>query len=215
MFITLEGIEGSGKTTQIGSIREAIEKRGIDCLVTREPGATAIGRKIRAILLDPNHGGMESLAELFLYEADRVEHVNKVIRPALSAGKAVLCDRFYDATVVYQGFARGLDLALIDQLHAGILGQLKPDITFLLDLDPVIGLKRAWRQLNDGSRTGAESRFEKEHLSFHRKVREGYLSCARREPERFAVIDAAQPAEQVSRDIVQRVGRLLDEKVKR
>ena len=213
MFITLEGIEGSGKTTQIGRIQSFLEEGGLECLVTREPGSTIIGQKIRAVLLDPNHRGMDPLAELFLYEADRAEHVNTVIRPALSAGKAVICDRFFDATVVYQGYARGLDLALIHHLHASILGDLKPDITFLLDLAPEVGLARAWSQINNGTRTESESRFEEEHLSFHRKVREGYLACAREEPDRFVVINAAREPDRVSQDILARLRRFLDERV--
>ena len=212
MFITLEGIEGSGKTTQVRPIQKCIEKSGRECVVTREPGATVIGQKLRAVLLDPKHRGMDPLTELFLYEADRVEHVNNVIRPAISAGKAVICDRFFDATVVYQGYARGLDLALIHHLHASILGELKPDITFLLDLAPEVGLARAWSQISNGSRTGSESRFEEEHLSFHRKVRDGYLTCARNEPDRFVVIDAARDAGRVSQDILARVRQSLDER---
>lgn len=210
MFITLEGIEGSGKTTQIRQIRDCIEKSGLECVVTREPGATAIGEKVRAVLLDPKHRGMDPLAELFLYEADRAQHVNTVIRPALSDGKAVICDRFFDATVVYQGYARGLDLELIDHLHASILGDLRPDVTFLLDLAPEVGLARAWNQIDNGTRTESESRFEEEHLSFHRKVREGYLTCARKEPDRFVVIDAARDADDVSQDILARLKPLLN-----
>ena len=210
MFITLEGIEGSGKTTQIRQIQDCIEKSGLECVVTREPGSTAIGQKIRAVLLDPQNRDMDPLAELLLYEADRAQHVNTVIRPALSVGKAVICDRFFDATVVYQGYARGLDLALIDHLHDSILGDLRPDVTFLLDLAPEVGLARAWNQINNGTRTESESRFEEEHLSFHRKVREGYLTCARKEPDRFVVIDAARDADQVSDQILKRVKRLLE-----
>ena len=184
MFITLEGIEGSGKTTQIGHMVEFLESAGYDCVATREPGGTRIGKKIRALLLDPESHDMDPLAELLLYTADRAQHVKQFVLPQLAAGKTVLCDRYYDATVVYQGFARGLDIGLIHSLHKLILKDLKPDITILLDLAPDEGLSRAWKQINNGSRTGVESRFEKETLSFHEKVRSGYLELSRLEPER-------------------------------
>ncbi len=130
--------------------------------MTREPGGTRIGEKIRAILLDPESKDMDPLGELLLYAADRAQHIKELVNPFLSAGKTVLCDRFYDATVAYQGFARGLDIELINKLHEFILKDLKPDITFLLDLPPKVGLLRAWQQINNGTRTGIETRFEEE-----------------------------------------------------
>jgi dTMP kinase len=202
MFITFEGIEGSGKTTQIRHALEFLKQRGKDCIVTREPGGTVIGQKIRAILLDPESSGIDPSTELLLYVADRAEHVNKVVRPALSAGKTVLCDRYFDATVVYQGYARGLDIDLLKNMHKLILNDLKPDITFLLDLSPGAGLSRAWKQIEEGERAGIETRFEKEAVAFHEKVREGYLGLARQEPERFIVIDAMNNEEQVRKDII-------------
>lgn len=192
MFITLEGIEGSGKTTQIKNICRFLENKGHDCVITREPGGTKIGKKIRSILLDPESKGMEPMAELLLYFSDRVQHVKKLINPALSAGKTVICDRYFDATMVYQGYARGLDVKLIARLHELVLEGLKPDITILLDLSPEIGLSRAWEQIDNGSRAGDETRFEKEALSFHQKIRAGYLELARLEPQRFRVIDASR-----------------------
>ncbi len=202
MFITFEGIEGSGKTTQIRHILEYLKQRGRDCIVTREPGGTVTGQKIRAILLDPEGEGMDPSTELLLYMADRVEHVNKVIKPSLSAGKTVLCDRYFDATVVYQGYARGLNIDLLIRMHKLILNDLKPDITFLLDLPPEAGLSRAWKQIEEGERAGIETRFEKEAIAFHEKVREGYLELARQEPGRFIVIDAMNNEEQVRKDII-------------
>ncbi len=202
MFITFEGIEGSGKTTQIRHALEFLKQRGNDCIVTREPGGTMTGQKIRAILLDPESSGIDPSTELLLYVADRAEHVNKVVRPALSAGKTVLCDRYFDATVVYQGYARGLDIDLLKNMHKLILNDLKPDITFLLDLPPAAGLSRAWKQIEEGERAGIETRFEKEAVAFHEKVREGYLELARQEPERFIVIDAMNNEEQVRKDII-------------
>ena len=202
MFITFEGIEGSGKTTQIKHIADYLQENGHDCVVSREPGGTAIGRKIRAILLDPESWDMDALTELLLYTADRVQHVRELLKPSLMANRTVLCDRYFDATLVYQGYARGLDVALIERLHQLLLAGLKPDITFLLDLSPEVGLSRAWAQIKNGNRTGRESRFEKEALAFHEKVREGYLALARKEPKRFRIIDADRNVEDVQRDIL-------------
>ena len=201
MFITLEGIEGSGKTTQIKYLMEYFESQGQQCVTTREPGGTAIGNKIRSILLDPESKDMEPTAELLLYMADRAQHINSVVKPALVAGRIVLCDRYFDATVVYQGFARGLDIDIITQLHAILFDDLKPDHTLLLDLAPEVGLARAWKQLNSGQRANGESRFEEETIAFHEKVRSGYLELARREPDRFRIIDATRDAQQVQADI--------------
>ena len=197
MFITLEGIEGSGKTTQICRLVEFFEGRGIECVATRQPGGTLIGENIRSILLDPANSALEPLAELLLYMADRAQHINELIRPALKNGKTVVCDRYFDATLVYQGFARGLSIDLIGQLHQLLFDDLKPDVTLLLDLPPQVGLERAWQQLNNGQRSGDESRFEAEAVAFHEKVRSGYLQLARLEPERFRIIDAAQTQNQV------------------
>ena len=196
MFITLEGIEGSGKTTQIRRLAEFLEDKGVDCVTTRQPGGTLIGENIRSILLDPANSALEPLAELLLYMADRAQHINELIRPALKNGKTVVCDRYFDATLVYQGFARGLSIELIGQLHQLLFDDLKPDVTLLLDLPPQVGLERAWRQLNNGQRSGHESRFEAEAVAFHEKVRAGYLELARLEPERFRIIDAVQPQNQ-------------------
>lgn len=202
MFITLEGIEGSGKTTQARYMVKFLQSRGHDCVMTREPGGTRIGEKIRAILLDPESKDMDPLGELLLYAADRAQHIKELVNPFLSAGKTVLCDRFYDATVAYQGFARGLDIELINKLHEFILKDLKPDITFLLDLPPKVGLLRAWRQIKNGTRTGIETRFEEEKLPFHEKVRSGYLEIARVEPDRFRVIDASRDKYHVRDEII-------------
>ena len=197
MFITLEGIEGSGKTTQIGRLVEFLEDRGIECVTTRQPGGTLIGENIRSILLDPANSALEPMTELLLYMADRSQHIYELIRPCLKAGKTVVCDRYFDATVVYQGFARGLNLELIRQLHQILFDDLKPDVTLLLDLAPQVGLQRAWQQLNTGQRSEHESRFEAETVAFHEKVRAGYLELARLEPGRFRIVDAAQSQDQV------------------
>jgi len=202
MFISFEGIEGSGKTTQIHHMDKFFQNNGQDCVITREPGGTRIGEKIRAILLDPASKDMDPLTELLLYTADRAQHIKEFVSPFLSAGKTVLCDRFYDATVVYQGFARGLDIGLIDKLHNLLFENLKPDITILLDLPPEKGLSRAWKQIETGDRENVETRFEEEKLSFHNKVRSGYLDLARLEPGRFRVIDASMDENQVRNEII-------------
>ena len=169
-FITFEGGEGAGKTTQIKYLAECLAPKVV---VTREPGGTAVADQIRATLLDPKNKISPEL-ELLLYEAARRDHVENIIRPALKAGKIVLCDRFTDATIAYQGFARGLSLKLIDNLNTIATGGLKPDLTFLFDLSPKIGLNRATK------RNPTKDRIESEKIAFHEKVRKGYLTLARK-----------------------------------
>ncbi len=202
MFVTLEGIEGSGKTTQVEKIVAFFETRGYDCVTTREPGGTAIGAHIRRLLLDPGNTDLVPQAELLLYTADRVQHIREVIAPALMRGCAVICDRFFDATLVYQGYARGLDRSLIRSLHRLVCDDLQPDITLLLDLSPSLGLSRAWRRIQAGGPLQPESRFEQEAIAFHQRVREGYLDLARKEPQRFHIIDAAQEQDAVTRAVI-------------
>ena len=211
MFISFEGIEGSGKTTHARHTIRFFKNKGHDCVITREPGGTRIGEKIRAILLDPLSKDMDPLTELLLYTADRAQHIKEYILPLLSDGKMVLCDRYYDATMAYQGFARGLDIGLIEKMHRLLFENLKPDITLLLDLSPEIGLERAWKQINNGNRTSEETRFEEERLSFHRRVRAGYLELSRLEPERFRVIDASKKEDEVREEII----KILDGEINR
>ncbi len=201
MLITLEGIEGSGKTTQIDYIAAYLQKSGHDYFITKEPGGTVLGAKIRSILLDPQNNNIHPFTELLLYAADRVQHIQEVIKPMIESGRIVICDRFHDSTTVYQGFTRGIDLSLIRQLNSLVLGGLAPDITFILDLDPEIGLKRAWKQIRNGSRSESETRFENEKLQFHESIRNGYLEIARQEPNRFVVVDASGDPSHV-RDII-------------
>lgn len=189
-FITVEGIEGVGKSTNLQFIRGLIEESGKPLVVTREPGGTALGEEIRELLLDHRHDGMSADAELLLMFAARAEHIARVIGPALAAGKWVLCDRFTDATFAYQGGGRGIGFdrvaVLADWVHHG----LRPDLTLLFDLPVEIGLQRA------GQRNSAD-RFEREKLEFFERVRAAYLELAGREPQRFTVIAADPPLEQV------------------
>jgi dTMP kinase len=201
MFITFEGIEGSGKTTQICHAADFLERKGFSVRQTREPGGTEIGTRIRSILLDPESRMLSHMTELLLYTADRCQHLQQVVLPEIAAGKLVLCDRYFDATVAYQGTARGLDADLIRKLHQLVNDGFRPDLTLLLDLSPQTGLSRAWRQINNGDRNADETRFEKERLAFHRRVREGYLGLAAAEPDRFRIIDAEQDEETVCETI--------------
>ncbi len=210
MFITFEGIEGSGKTSQIVKAADFLRGMGHDCIITREPGGTKIGEKIRGILLDPDNRGLSPLAELLLYMADRTQHVKEIIEPLLWEGKTVLCDRFFDATLVYQGYARGLDIDLINRLHNLVLKGLQPDITILLDLPVETGLKRAWKEIDRGARESVETRFEEEALAFHEKVRSGYLELARLEPDRFYTIDSGLSEPGVFEEIKKSLSRALD-----
>jgi dTMP kinase len=212
MLITLEGIEGSGKTTQIMYMAQYLRDNDLDCVITKEPGGTGIGEKIRAILLNPGNHAMNFQTELLLYAADRAQHIHETIIPFIKAEKIVICDRFYDSTTVYQGFARGLDMDLVRRLNQLVMGDLLPDVTFLLDLPPELGLKRAWRQIHNGSRDKAETRFENEKLQFHEKVRNGYLTLARQEPGRFVVVDAAKDPEQVREAIEKKLAALVRSK---
>lgn len=211
MFITLEGTEGAGKTTQVPGLVSFLEKRGYDCLVTREPGGTTAGRAIRQILLDPANHNLAPEAELLLYAADRAQHVDRVIRPALEAGRAVVCDRYCDATEAYQGAARGLDLRLVAELNRVAAGSTRPDITILLDLPPEVGLRRAWQRIESNGPGAADCRFENEALAFHGRVRQGYLDIAAREPERFLVIDADREEEAIRADLLAKLERRLDQ----
>lgn len=201
MFITFEGIEGCGKTTQIKRLKKSLKEQGVSCLITREPGATKIGLQIRAILLDQKNKKMDPRAELFLYLADRCQHVSEKIRPALVQDKWVISDRFWDATVVYQGLTRGLNGKFLKGLRPFILGSLWPDKTFLLDCPVSIGLARAWERINGSEESKKESRFEKEARAFHEKIRQGYLSLARQEPDRITIIDASLSPDKIHRQI--------------
>lgn len=194
MFITFEGPEGSGKTTQVRRLGEWLRARGKNVVVTKEPGGTPLADRIRAILLDPQ-STMDALTELLLYAASRRQHVVEVLRPNLERGAIVLCDRFTDATLAYQGFGRLLDLDKLRMLNDWVTSSLRPDLTMLYDIEENVGLARAHSR-NEATANN-EGRFEAEDLRFHRRVREGYLVMAGAEPDRFAMIDANGSIEEV------------------
>jgi dTMP kinase len=209
IFITFEGIEGCGKTTQIRILEDFLKLRSHDTVLTREPGGTRIGDQIRKILLSVENRGMFPVAELFLYAAARNQHVEEVINPALKDGKIVLCDRFSDATTAYQGAARKIERDFLKQVHQIATGGLKPDLTLLLDLPAEVGLKRAWDRNEREKISGKEDRFEQEAVDFHERVREGYLGIAREEPSRVKIINAAEPVDTVHQRIIQEVMKIV------
>ena len=209
LFITFEGIEGSGKSTQIRHLFEFLRGRDLEVLITREPGGTLAGEKVRGILLDPMMKGLIPRAELFLYAAARIQHIEEIIQPALAAGKVVLCDRFVDATVAYQGYGREIPLSEVKVVNSLAALDLKPDLTFLLDLPVEAGLKRA-RERNEADASSATSRFEQEDLAFHGRVREGYLAIAAADRPRVKIIPADQPVERVAKQIQAVASRALD-----
>lgn len=211
-FITFEGVEGSGKTTQIKLLSDFLAARGLRTVLTREPGGCPIADKIRAILLDAENKALSPLAELMLYAAARAQHVAEVISPALETGTIVLCDRFCDATVAYQSFGRGIDRSIIDSLNLHACQGVSPDLTVLVDCDPALGLERARRRIEAASGP-REERFELEALAFHQRVRAGYRQLAADEPGRFAIIDGSVTIEEmfaaISTQVLQRIPEAL------
>jgi dTMP kinase len=210
-LITFEGIDGCGKSTQMRLLERYLTERGVAVVSTREPGGTELGQKVRSALLDGVKGSVEPLAELLLYAADRAQHVRRVIMPALAEGKVVLSDRFYDATTVYQGYARGFDLKLVKELNDLATGGLKPDLTLLFDLDAETGLKRTWRRGDETGMTAARpDRLDQEPVEFHERVRKAYLEIAALEPQRFRVIPATGPVEKMFELVIRAVRELLN-----
>lgn len=198
MFITFEGIDGCGKSTQITIFEAMLKERGISPLITQEPGGTRIGEAIRKILLDVDNTQLTPLAELFLYEADRAQHVSEVIKPALEAGRWIISDRYYDATTVYQGVVLQENGTLIEQLNLEACSRITPDVTFLLDCPVEVGLRRIEGRRRDES---GKDRFERKALDFHTKIRYGYLALANKHRERFTIIDSTLSKEHVARKI--------------
>ena len=202
-FITLEGGEGVGKSSNLDYIRGYLEAAGKSVVVTREPGGTTLGEQVRALLLDHRHDGMSADAELLLMFAARAEHLARVIRPALSEGKWVLCDRFTGATYAYQGGGRGIDAERIAILESWVQGVLRPDLTLLLDAPVAVGMARAGRRAEEADR------FEREQMAFFERVRQTYLEQAKRFPERYCVIDAGQALTTVQRQLKQELDSFI------
>ncbi len=206
-FISFEGIEGCGKSTQIELLAKSLESAGKSCIQTREPGATSIGAQIRSVLLKRENTSIVPLAELLLYAADRAQHCEELIRPSLQNNKIVLCDRFFDSTTAYQTGGRQIDASLVENINRLATQGLKPDLTFLLDLPVEEGLKRARRRAAE--QQDSEDRFEREKLAFHERVRAKYLEIASHEPDRFVKIDAQQSIQEVQNEIQKALKVLL------
>lgn len=200
MFISFEGIEGCGKSTQISLLAASLQQSGHRVVLTREPGGCPIANQIRSVLLDAANSSMVPMTELMLYAAARAQHLAEIVRPAIAAGSIVLCDRFSDATRAYQAFGRGIDRATIEILNELACNGLSPSLTLLLDCPVEIGLGRA-RQRIESTNGPREERFELESLAFHQRVRDGYLQLATEEPGRFMVIEADNSPEQVAQSI--------------
>ncbi len=213
-FITLEGIEGCGKTTQARMLSEYLRRKGHAILLTREPGGTVIGNAVRKILLDPKNRAMDPSTELFLYCAARVQHLREIVIPHLKNGTIVICDRYSDATRAYQGHGRGLSLSLIEKLHSKEPLSLSPDITFLLDCKPETGLRRARKRNRRSKSSVSEGRFEEESMRFHRKVRKGYLIIARKEKRRIKIINASKTIMRIHKEITCLIDAFLKKKQK-
>jgi dTMP kinase len=205
LFITFEGGEGGGKSTQIEKLKNVLELQSFDVITTREPGGTPIAERIRDTLLDPENKSITPMAELLLYQAARAQHVEELIIPALEKGSIVLCDRFADSTAAYQGAGRKLSPHALTILHDLATGGLSPDVTFLLDLPPETGLARA-------NQEGTADRIEQESLDFHLRVREAFLNLARNNPDRIHVLDALQPIDDIADHVQAIIKSVLNER---
>jgi len=209
LFITFEGPDGSGKTTQIGLLGQYLEGKGYPVLLTREPGGTAIGEQIRNVLHDVENTAMLPNTEILLYSASRAQHVGELIRPAIERGDIVLCDRYAESTMAYQGWGHGLDLDLLRTITAFATGGLRPDLIVYLDIDVEEGLRRKLRAFQSGM---AEwNRMDRKEKTFHQRVRRGYLAMAAQEPDRWLVVDGSRSVEAIQAEIRDRVELLLAE----
>lgn len=202
-FISFEGGEGGGKSTQLKLLNSAFEKAALPFVATREPGGAQGAEKIRSLLVSGEVDAWDSLTETILFNAARADHIKRTIEPAICSGKTVICDRFIDSTIVYQGIGKGLGVAYIKSLHHILFGNFMPDLTIILDIDPKEGLTRA------GRRNDNENRFEQLDVDFHYRIRAGFLDIARAEPQRCAVVDAQQDAEAIHKQIVAIIGERL------
>ncbi len=202
-FISFEGGEGSGKSTQLKLLAAAFERSGLPFIATREPGGVASAERIRSLLVSGDGDAWNPLSETLLFQAARSEHISKKIAPALADGKTIICDRFVDSTIVYQGIGKGLGVEYIKNLHRLVFGNFMPHLTIILDIDPNVGLRRAGERLSD------ETRFEGLSIEFHQKIREGFLQIAQDEKSRCAVLNAAQEPEKLHNDILQVISERL------
>jgi len=194
LFITIEGMDGSGKTTQINVIRDYISEKGYNVILAREPGGTKISEKIRDIILDPANGAMAAITEVLLYASARAQLIAEVIKPAVESGSVVVCDRFIDSSFAYQGFGRGIDINTIADVNRAAIDGMMPDLTFFIDMSPEIALKRRMA-------SSEADRIEKEHMEFHMKAYNGYKELARLYPERIKTIDGNRTVEEISQEI--------------
>ncbi|UCG43491.1 MAG: dTMP kinase [candidate division WOR-3 bacterium] len=201
VFITFEGVEGSGKSTQAKLLARNLERRGIGCILSREPGGTGIGESIRSVLLDPDNSSMDARTELFLYLASRNQHVREKVLPALREGRVVVLDRYAESSVAYQGGGRELGEKLVSRLNKFATAALKPDMTFLVDVPVAIGRRR--------KRTAELDRLEQERVEFHERVRNSYLRMARRAPKRIRLLDGTKPEEELEAEVRNMVDELL------
>ncbi len=211
IFVTLEGIEGTGKSTQATRLAKRLRAEGYDCLLTREPGGTAIGREIRQVILSPKNHRMCAETELGLYFSDRAQHLREVVWPALEARRIVVSDRFTDSTLAYQGHGRGLPLRLVRSLDRIMTGEFRPTVTLLLDLTVQEGLLRARRRNRESAAHGREGRFEEEELAFHQRVRKGYAQLAKKDPDRYVTVSATGTIKEVTEALwlaLKRTGKL-------
>jgi dTMP kinase len=209
LFITVEGPEGSGKSTQARRLYDALRGE-VPLTLSREPGGTPIGEAIRAVLLDERHARMAAETEMLLFAASRAQYVREVVRPALAAGRCVLSERFVDASIAYQAYGRGLPVEVVRRVNEVATAGLVPDLTLLIDVDPAVGLARARNAIGKKEGTpGKGDRLEQEDLAFHQRVRAGFLQLARESPRRFAVVDGSRPADEVHAALVEATRRLL------
>lgn len=207
-FITFEGTEGCGKSTQIDLLGSHLKKLGIPFVVTREPGGTELGESIRKIVHSKKFDNMDFMTETLLYMASRSQHITEVISPALQEGKIVICDRFIDSTIAYQGFARGLPTELLSSLNSIVCKSIYPTITFLLDISPHIGIQRKWASHQE--KKSELNRIDELDLQFHKKVRAGYLQLAKEQPHRWRVINAQKPISLVHKEIITSIETLIN-----
>jgi len=197
LLITFEGGEGSGKTTQSQILYNALKEKGFDVTKTREPGGTKFAEIIREILVQGESNKINNISELFLFAAARADHVQKVIKESLKDNKIVICDRFIDSTLAYQGYAGRLDLDLVEEVNKISIGEIYPDLTFILDIDPTQGIERALGENNK------ETRFEEKDIIYHKKIRDGYMKIARDNPNRCVVINGTNDIERISKKILE------------